>query len=109
MAFELTPEVEVYRDASGQVTQLRHMRRRYSAPQASAAGRLTPADVAAEYVRDVAGIYGLEADQTSSLQEVMPPGPVAEPVKLRQTEEKNIIDTTTVVTFQQTAYGLPVW
>ena len=57
----------------------------------------------------MASIYGIEADETTSLREAMPSGPVSETVKLRQVEEKNIIDTTTVVTFQQTAYGLPVW
>ena len=108
MTFELTPEVEVYRDADGQVTQLRHMRQRYSSNQAQIANP-SPAEIAEQYVRDVAGIYGIEADETTSLHEAMPSGPVAETPKLRQVEEKNIIDTTTVVTFQQTAYGLPVW
>jgi hypothetical protein len=108
MTFELTPEVEVHRDANGQVTQLRHMRRRYSSREASITNP-TPAAIAEQYVRDVAGVYGIEADETTSLREAMPPGPVSETVKLRRVEEKNIIDTTTVVTFQQTAYGLPVW
>ena len=108
MTFELTPEVEVHRDADGQVTQLRHMRRRYSSREARIANP-TPAEIAEQYVRDVAGIYGIEADETTSLREAMPSGPVSETAKLRQVEEKNIIDTTTVVTFQQTAYGLPVW
>ena len=110
MTFELTPEVEVLRDADGQVTQLRHTRQRYSSQQARmVSSSPTPAEIAAQYVRDVAGIYGLEADQTASLQEAMPAGPVPETAKLRQVDEKNIIDTTTVVTFQQTTYGLPVW
>jgi zinc metalloprotease ZmpB len=108
MAFELTPEVEVHRDANGQVTQLRHTRRRYSSGEARMANA-APADIAEQYVRDVAGIYGIEADETSALRAAMPPGPVSETAKLRRVEEKNIIDTTTVVTFQQTAYGLPVW
>ena len=108
MTFELTPEVEVYRNADGQVTQLRHMRRRYSSREARMTNP-TPAEIAEQYVRDVAGIYGIEADETTSLREAMPSGPVSETAKLRRVEEKNIIDTTTVVTFQQTAYGLPVW
>jgi hypothetical protein len=108
MAFDLTPEVDVYRDADGQVTQLRHVRRRYSAAEARVASA-TPAGVAAQYVREVAGIYGIEADEISSLEQPMPSGPVSETVKLRQVEEKNIIDTTTVVKFQQTALGLSVW
>jgi zinc metalloprotease ZmpB len=108
MTFELTPEVEVHRDENGQVTQLRHTRRRYSNQEARSANP-TPAEIAEQYVRDVAGIYGIKADETTSLREAMPSDPVAETVKLRLLEEKNIIDTTTVVTFQQTAYGLPVW
>ena len=108
MAFELTPEVEVLRDAAGQVTQLRHMRRRYSSREARLTNP-TPVEIAEQYVRDVASIYGIETDETTSLREAMPSGPVSETAKLRQVEEKNIIDTTTVVTFQQTAYGLPVW
>ena len=108
MAFNLTPKVEVYRDADGQVTQLRHMRQRYSSAEARMTNP-TPTDIAEQYVRDVAGIYGIEADETTSLGEAMPSGPVSEAVKLRTLEAKNVIDTTTVVTFQQTAYGLPVW
>ena len=108
MTFELNPEVEVHRDADGRVTQLRHTRRRYSSQEAGITNA-TPAQVAEQYVREVAGIYGIEADETTSLREAMPVGPVPEGPKLRQAEEKNIIDTTTVVMFQQTAYGLPVW
>jgi hypothetical protein len=108
MTFELTPEVEVHRDAEGRVTNVRHMRRRYSSREASITDP-TPAEIAEQYVRDVAGIYGIGADETTSLREAMPSGPVSETPKLRRVEEKNIVDTTTVVTFQQTAYGLPVW
>ena len=108
MTFELNPEVEVHRDAEGHVTQLRHTRRRYSSREAGITNA-TAAEIAEQYVREVAPIYGIQTDETTSLREAMPSGPVSEGPKLRQTEEKNIIDTTTVVTFQQTAYGLPVW
>ena len=108
MTFELTPEVEVYRDAAGQVIQLRHMRRGYSSQEAGITNP-TPADIAEQYVRDVAGIYGIGTDETTSLRPAMPSGPVSETVKLRRSDEKNFIDTTTVVTFQQTSCGLPVW
>src|SRR5687768_1535963 len=108
MTFELNPEVEVHRDADGHVTQLRHTRRRYSSQEPHIT-KPTPAEIAAQYVREVAGIYGIETDETTSLREAMPSGPVSEGPKLRQAEEKPVIDTTTVVTFQQTAYGLPVW
>jgi hypothetical protein len=88
MAFELTPEVEIHRNVDGQVIQLRHMRQRYSNQEARLTNP-TPAEIAAQYVRDVAGIYGLEADETTSLREAMPSGPVSETAKLRQVEEKN--------------------
>ena len=108
MPFELTEEVEVDRDTDGNVIQLRHMRRRYSSEEAHVSNP-TPAEVAEQYVRDVAPIYGIDVEETTALREAMPTGPVSESVKLRRVEEKNIIDTTTVVTFQQTAYGLPIW
>jgi hypothetical protein len=59
MTFELTPEVEVHRHAHGQVTQLHHMRQRYSSREAHITNP-TPAEIAEQYVRDVAGLYGIE-------------------------------------------------
>ncbi len=109
MPFELTPEVEVLRDEDGRVVQLTHTRQRYASSGPATAAPGTVAAVAADYVRDVIGTYEIEADQVSALDEAMPEGPVAESPRLRQIDEKHIIDTTSVVTFQQTMRGLPIW
>ena len=108
MPFELTQEVEVHRDTDGYVTQLSHVERPYSSQEAGISNP-TRAEVAEQYVRDVTAIYGIDEEETTSLREALPPGPVTETVKLRRVEEKNIIDTTAVITFQQTADGLPIW
>jgi hypothetical protein len=78
------------------------MRKRYSSGEAHISNP-TPAEIAEQYVRDVADIYGIQQEETNTLRAAMPSGPVSEAPKLRQMEERNVIDTTTVVTYQQTA------
>ncbi len=118
MAFDITtPDVEIERDQTNQVVQLRHPRKRYSAQNAGIVAA-TPAQLAIHYVRDVGQHYGLSHEELSSLSEAIPsaramradPGmhPTQEGTRLRQSEEKSVSEIS-VVAFQQTCRGLPVW
>lgn len=130
MTFELTDDVQVNRDDDGNVRQLEHIQQPVVAIAAGRAGfaedveaaagaptvaAATPQALAEQYLRTVAPIYGLDdailpglaggPNAFSADGAVIPP---AADGKLELAGEKNVMGTT-VVSYQQTYQGLPVW
>ena len=101
------PDVHVDRDASGRVVQLRHMRQAYSIDEAGLE-HATAGEIAEHYVREVAGVYGIPLEETETLSAPVTRTPAAEPTLLKESEQRAVLDTT-VVNYQQTHFGLPVW
>jgi zinc metalloprotease ZmpB len=128
MPFELTDDVQVDRDDDGQVMQLEHVQQPVVAiapgrvglteEAATAAGvptvaASTPQALAEQYLREVAPIYGLDeamlpgGGDAIDASGLTTPGEPAQG-RLELTEEKEVMGTT-VVSYQQTYHGLPVW
>jgi Fungalysin/Thermolysin Propeptide Motif len=107
MAFDENPEVQVDRDESGRVIQLRHTRHAYSLEEAGLE-YASASEIAEQYVREVAGVYGIPLEETETLSDLANGTPAAEPTRLKESEQKVVLDTT-VVNYQQTYLGLPVW
>jgi len=103
MAFDITPNVHVRRDRDDIVRLLRHLQAPYSVTQAP-----TPRALAAAYIRDVAQIYNIDAPLLTTLGEPVGWELKDESTRLRLVEEKTIQETT-VVSYQQTQLGVPVW
>jgi hypothetical protein len=107
MAFELSADVEVHRDENRRVRILRHPRDPFTPERA----RLTdpsPRELADQYVREAAHLYGIDEDQLAGLTEEPLDEPAAEGTQLRRPQVKpaqNVI----VVSYPQTYLGLPVW
>jgi zinc metalloprotease ZmpB len=126
MPFPINANVRVERDDSGNVQHLEHFQQPFvaaatSAEAAAAAEAGVPAATATdaqalarEYLRQVAPIYGLRESELPDDGDAALSGaaaaPAAAPVgsKLRLTEQKEVLDTTTI-TYQQTYDGIPVW
>ena len=105
MPFSLTPNVRVKKDAQGVARHLSHLQE----PYVSAGLRQpTPQGLAGAYVRDVAGVYGLDQTWLESLGEPVARTLKAEGSRLRFREMKRLLNTT-LVAFQQTHLGIPVW
>jgi hypothetical protein len=107
MDFELTPEDIVDRDEDGNVIQVSHGRDRFPVDPAGMMDQ-TPAELADEYVRAVSSLYGIKDREMSALDEAFTAEPRNEKSKLRRDQEKSLMETT-VVSYQQTYRGLPVW
>jgi hypothetical protein len=107
MAFELSPDVQVDRDDQGHVQLLRHPRVPYTSDRAGLVSP-SPGELADRYVAEVAPLYGIADDQLADLAGNAFAAPVGEGVRLRRTGEKSAMDTT-VVSYQETVLGLPVW
>jgi zinc metalloprotease ZmpB len=107
MAFELSPAVEVDRDDQGNVRLLRHPQEPYT-PDRAGLTAPSPGELADQYVAEVAPLYGIEEEQVADLTRSAAAEPVVEGPRLRRSEEKTVMDTT-VVSYEQTAVGLPVW
>lgn len=111
MTFEITPDVEVRRDQEGVARSLRHLQQPYTETDAGLTAP-TPRSLAGQYVRDVAEIYDIDPGWLVDLDQPLPRNastdPTDEGTRLRFTEERGVMETTTV-TYQQTHRGLPVW
>ena len=103
MPFDITPNVHIRRDRADIVRLLRHLQAPYSATPAP-----TPRALAAAYLRDVAQIYNIDAPLLTTLGERVGWELKDESTRLRLVEEKTI-QQTTVVSYQQTHLGVPVW
>lgn len=110
MGFELTPDIEVRRDAEGRIRQLRHVYRPYAekGPSAFSEFAVTPRRLAEAYLRDTAELFGLSAESTSNFSASVAAAPTHAPVELRFQEEKSTGRALTV-SYDQTVMGLPVW
>ena len=103
MAFEITPNVTVEYDEQGVARHIEHIAQPYFSPDKDLRG------VAADYVAAVAEEYGLArpmlADVDASAGDELAEG---EGTALHFAEEKSIMETT-LISYQQTHLGLPVW
>jgi hypothetical protein len=106
MPLELTPNFEVERDAAGVVRHLRHIYEPYRIETGFA--QADPAALAGAYVRDVAELLALRPDWLASLDRP-PEGRLGTgPTRLALADQK-AIDGTVLVSYVQTARGLPIW
>lgn len=107
MPFRITPNVRIRRDKDGIVRQLRHLQQPYT-PQDAGLVTPTPQAIASVYVRDVAQIYDIDPGMLEKLGERIEGELTDEGTLLKLAEEKTLMDTT-VVSYQQTHFGLPIW
>ncbi len=105
MPFTVTPNVRIGRDGSGTARHVVHLLEPY-APAGTVA--LTPKSLAGAYLHDVAELYGLDPRWLRTLPETVGNALKREGSQVRFRESKKLVNTT-VVTFQQTYLGLPVW
>ena len=105
MPFNVTPNVRLSRDGQGIVRQLIHLQEPY-APGGGAVA--TPKALSAAYLHDTARLYDLDPKWLATLGEA-----VANEVKKEGTQvrfrESKALQNSTVITYQQTFAGLPVW
>ena len=103
MAFEITPNVTVEYDEQGVARHIEHIAQPYFSPDKDLRG------VAADYVAAVAQEYRLTkpmlAEMDASAGDELAEG---EGAALHFAEEKSVMETT-LVSYQQTYLGLPVW
>jgi zinc metalloprotease ZmpB len=103
MAFEITPNVTVEYDEQGVARHLEHISQPYYSPEKDLRG------VAADYVAAVSDEYALVRPMLEDVNAAVgdelaeDEGPA-----LRLAEEKSVMETT-VISYQQTYLGLPVW
>lgn len=105
MTFVMTPNVRVSRDESGAARHIVHLQEPYAA---TGAGAATPRSLANVYLHDVAGLFAMDAQALSTLAEPIDHDLKQEGTQFRFRESKQLLNTT-VVTYQQTYLGLPVW
>lgn len=105
MPFNLTPNVRVSRDSQGIVRQLIHLQEPY-APGGGAAA--TPKALSAAYLQDAAKLYDLEPKWLATLGESVANAVKKEGTQVRFRESKSL-QNSTVITYQQTIFGLPIW
>lgn len=106
MTFRITPNVQIERDAQGIVRHLVHLHEPYTLPAGLAAP--SPQALAGQYVRDVAGLYGVEQDALKDLSRQLTGRPTEEGTLLQFAEQKSVMEST-VVAYAQTHMGLPIW
>jgi zinc metalloprotease ZmpB len=105
MAFQLTPNVSVQRDESGRVVALTHL---FDPFQVAGARPTSVRELAAQYVADVAPIYGFAAGMEAPSLESVPRTLGDGPERLYFEREKQVANLA-VVSFTQAWRGLPVW
>ena len=107
MTFSVTKNVHVRRDSGQRVRQIRHPQELYTGEAAGLVGP-TPRQLSSQYVRDIAGIFDIDAKMLAKLDESVDKGDRGDNMLLRfesQKETKN----TTVVAYRQTLKGIPIW
>ena len=104
MTFNLTPNVDVQRDARGRIEQLTHIFEPYTDPRKRAETRT----LATAYLQDVREIYGIDPAWLANLKSEPARSPQSAATELRFAEQKELLGTTTV-SFAQTERGIPVW
>jgi hypothetical protein len=105
MAFNITRNVRIKRDQQGRAQLIHHIQEPYK----QAAGVLpTPGNLASAYMQDVAEIYAIPKQALTTLQEPVSRKIKDEETRLRFLEQKRIVNAT-VIGYQQTYLGLPVW
>lgn len=98
MTFTLSPNDWAERDVEGRVLLLHHPASPYTLQQASLTGpTATATDLADAYVEAVAPLYGLDAGGLDS-----------DDPNLRRETPKSVLNST-VVAYQQTVRGYPIW
>jgi hypothetical protein len=107
MVLQLDTSVQVDRDESGRIVELRHLERPYGPAEAGLASPTTD-DIVTNYINEVAELYGLVPETTETLRESVSGVPADEGLKLRKSQEKQVAQTR-VVEFQQTYAGLPIF
>ncbi len=107
MAFDESPDVQVSRDADGRVRLMRHPQDPFT-PERAGLAAASPLELADSYVEQVRQVYGIEEAEAADLAGAIRAEPVEEGPRLKVAEEKTVMDTT-VVSYQQTLFGLPVW
>lgn len=105
--FGESPNVHAGRDKEGRIRVLRHPRERFSAERAGLAFA-SPRELADAYVREVLPMYDLTEEYVADLSGSLRSQPIDEGERLKLSQEKNSLDTV-VVSYQQTALGLPIW
>src|SRR6266566_2220154 len=105
MAFTITPGVEVERDREGVVRQLQHLQVPYTVAEGL---RATPEELAGQYLREVAPIYGIDSSWLTSLGTPPEDKLTAEGVMLHIAAVNPVMETT-VVSYVETDLALPIW
>jgi hypothetical protein len=105
--FSLSPNVHVVRDPDGTVRHLRHHQQPYR-PEDAGLAAPGPGAMADQYLRDVAELYRIPEEWLTDLYGEISPEPIREGTRLKRLDEKVLVDTT-VVSYQQTHLGLPIW
>jgi len=121
MPFELTENVHIDRDEQGQVQHLEHFQQPFVAADAEGLAALTadatasvvsaatPQALAEQYLQQVAPVYGINENMLSGHGEAaLTAEGAGAGSKLELTEEKEMMGTT-IISYQQTYDGLPVW
>ncbi len=105
MAFQITPNVHVDSDDSGVARHLAHLQAPYLPPSVAAT---SPRALADQYLHEVAPLYRLDPALLTNLDAPLE-GKLSDVVtQLRFAAEKQIFETT-VISYVQTHYGLPIW
>ncbi|HYF96009.1 MAG TPA: hypothetical protein VD969_27670 [Symbiobacteriaceae bacterium] len=106
MAFQITPNVQIERDAQGNIRHLAHLHEPYTLPAGLAAP--SPQALAGQYLREVAALYGIDQSCLKDLSRQMENNLTQEGTLLQFADQKSIMETA-VVSYAQTHFGLPVW
>lgn len=106
MAFKITPNVHVVRDKKGVIRHLRHLQEPYRPAEDLITPK--PQKLAADYVHDVASIYEIDDELLVDINKPVEKEPIEEGARLRLVKEKKMLETT-VVSYVQTHFGLPIW
>lgn len=105
--WQLDASTQVDRDERGRIVAIHHPQRPYSSAEAGLVTATTE-DIVAKYIGEVAELYGLVPDATTTLHESVSAVPSDEGLKLRKSQEKRV-GQTRIIEFQQNYAGLPVF
>ena len=105
MAFTVTPNVEIRRDARGIARAIEHLQQPFTATGFAARN---PRAAAAEYVREVAQIYSIDPAMLEGIDREPEGRLTNEGSRLRFGAENRTLETA-VVSFVETHFGLPIW